>query len=289
MHVGGQTSRVRAALVAGTSALLAASVLAVPSRAATSHDRAEPVARPEVDRILRDSRIVESSGLARSTFPRPVLWTHNDSGDSARVFAVGQDGRTRAVLSLDGVHATDWEDMASGPGHTLWAGDIGDNGWSRELITVHRFREPRALESGLVRAISYDFRYEDGPRDAEALLVHPRTGRLFIVSKAGDGAAVYRAPRRLSTSSTNTLRRVAKAPDTVTGGSFAPDGESFVLVSYTHAYVYSRLGRPPVSVSQKVNHDQQGESAEIGRAGRRLLLGQEGGDSPVHALPYRAS
>ncbi len=36
--------------------------------------------------------IDESSGLSASRAHRGVLYTHNDSGDSARVFAVREDG-----------------------------------------------------------------------------------------------------------------------------------------------------------------------------------------------------
>ena len=245
-------------------------------------------AREAVDRRLEDDDIVESSGLARSTYARPLLWTHNDSGDWARVFAVDADGGTRAVLSLDGADAIDWEDISTGPDHSIWVGDIGDNGWSRDHVTIYRFTEPESLESGDVDWESYDFEYEDGPRDAEALMVRPRTGRLFVVSKDEDGGDIYRAPRRLSTSSVNTLRRVASAPHTVTGASFAPDGDSFVLVNYTRAYVFARIGGSPRSETSKVNNSSQGESVEVGRGGKRMFVGQEGSDSPVYVMAYRA-
>lgn len=241
-----------------------------------------------VDRHLTDDRIVESSGLARSTYPRSLLWTHNDSGDSPRVFAVKRDGSTRAVLRLKGADAVDWEDISTGPGHTIWVGDVGDNDASRDHVTVYRFREPRSPQSGRVRATAYDFTYPGGPRNAEALLVRPGSGRLFIVSKDDNGGAVYRAPRTLSTSSVNELRRVADAPKTITGGTFAPDGKSLVLVSYTRAYTYSSIGGAVRSDENKVNNSDQGESVEISRDAKRMLLGQEGADSPVYAMDYNA-
>ena len=284
MHVSSQRSRFVAALLIGGTVAAGA----VPARAGTpiSNDASERETR--VDRRLSDSEIVESSGLARSTFDRRLLWTHNDSGDSARVFGVGADGRTRAELTLDGADAIDWEDISTGPGHSIWVGDIGDNGWSRDHITVYTFTEPATLGSTDVSWQSYDLEYEDGPRDAEALLIRPRTGRLFIVSKVEDGGDIYRAPRRLSTSSVNTLERVASAPHSVTAGTFAPDGDSLVLVNYTRSYVYSRIGGPIRSESSKVNNSSQGESVEVGRGGNQLLLGQEGSDSPVYSMPYNA-
>src|SRR5688572_24824275 len=65
------------------------------------------------DRRLRDSRITESSGLVASRQHRYVMWTHNDSGDAARVFAVGGKGRTRAIVSLSGVRPRDIEALTT--------------------------------------------------------------------------------------------------------------------------------------------------------------------------------
>ena len=70
----------------------------------------------------------------------------------------------------------------------------------------------------------YDLEFPDGPRDAETLLVDPATGRLYVVSKRVQGAAVYAAPKQLSASHVNVLTKVAKAPPLVTDGAFARDG-----------------------------------------------------------------
>jgi hypothetical protein len=284
LRVTCQKSRIAGAvLLAGTIAVGVA-----PAQAGTSDATRTAHREAAVDRRLSDSEITESSGLARSTFDRGVLWTHNDSGDLARVFAVAPDGETRAELNLEGADAIDWEDISTGPGHSIWVGDIGDNGWSRDHITVYKFTEPESLRSSYVSWESYDLEYEDGARDAEALLVRPSTGRLFIVSKDEDGGDIYRAPRRLSTSSTNTLVRVASAPHSITGATFAPGGSSFVLVNYTRSFVYSRIGGPVRSEATKANNSSQGESVEIGRGGNRLFLGQEGSNSPVYRTSYRA-
>lgn len=238
-----------------------------------------------MDRHLYDDAVVESSGLARSTYDRDLLWTHNDSGDTARIFGVDRDGSTVARLGLTGAAARDWEDIATGPDHTLWIGDIGDNSRSRSTISVYKIAEPPLLQSGSVAATRYTFSYPEGPHDAEGLMVHPGTGRLYVVSKVRGGGDIYRAPSELSTSSTNRLTRVASAPPIVTGASFAPDGSSFVLVNYGSAYVYRDISATPVKVT-KVNSGSQGESVEVNRAGTGMYLGQEGADSPVYRMTY---
>lgn len=109
-----------------------------------------------------DDRITESSGLVPAHRDDRVLFTHNDSGDEARFFAVDGRCRTLATYVLPGIDAVDWEDMASGPGpdgrQVLWFGDIGDNAMTRPEISVQRVAEPapgrRGTEGGPVGPVS---------------------------------------------------------------------------------------------------------------------------------------
>jgi hypothetical protein len=105
-------------------ALVAVCALGAVPRAAAG-EQAEVLLR------IDDPRVVESSGLVASRRHAGVLWTHNDSGDAARLFAIGRDGRVLATLRLAGVQARDWEAMAVGRDDrgapALFVGDIGDN------------------------------------------------------------------------------------------------------------------------------------------------------------------
>jgi len=76
--------------------------------------------------------ISEASGIAASRSNPDVLWTHNDGGDSPRLFAFNTQGKHLGVYSIAGVSNRDWEDMAIGPGpidgqQYLYIGEIGDN------------------------------------------------------------------------------------------------------------------------------------------------------------------
>ena len=104
--------------------------------------------------VFADPRITESSGLATSSTGE-LVYTHNDSGDEGRFFAVGPDGRTRTAYVVPGVEPRDWEDMARGPDEqgrsSLWLGDIGDNNAVRENgLLVHRVLEPEPTDRGEV-------------------------------------------------------------------------------------------------------------------------------------------
>ena len=252
---------------------------------------AQEVEGAEVAVRLQDPRIQESSGLAGSRRHPEVLWTHNDSGDGPRLYAVGADGRTLATLTLAGVQARDWEAMAAGRDDrgrpALFVGDIGDNLDAWPEVAVYRVTEPARLGDATVASARYRLRYADGPRNAEALLVDPRSNRLYVATKEPDGGGLYRAPARLRTDQVNVLHRVAPVPPLVTDGAFAPDGRSFVLRDYQSAYVYTARGRRVGELPLPPQY--QGESLTVAADGRSVLVGSEGLASEVWRVPLPAS
>ena len=169
-------------------------------------------AKPEIAFRLTDPRIIESSGLAISTRQNAVTWTHNDSGGGPRLYAVNGAGRTIARITLADLDPYDWEALATGPDHTLWIGDIGDNSERRKTVALFRVHEPTRLVNRDVRWTRFRFRYPDGPHDAEAVLVHPKTGRIYIATKGILGGGLYVGPERPSPDQVNDLRRIASVP-----------------------------------------------------------------------------
>ncbi|MCC2686238.1 MAG: large protein [Paenibacillaceae bacterium] len=148
----------------------------------------------------------EFSGMAASHSNANVLYTHNDSGDTARFFAMNTDGELLGIYALDNATATDWEDMAVGPGpggnSYVYLGDIGDNGSNRDgttrpRIAVYRTAEPTINNAGnppdpntvsttTISSSNWEkiiMKYPDGPHNTEAMMVDPQTGDLFIVLK----------------------------------------------------------------------------------------------------------
>jgi hypothetical protein len=235
---------------------------------------------------LQDPALVESSGLAVSQRHDGILWTHGDGGVAAQVRAVDRSGQTVAVVTLAGIDPFDPEALApsrtpEGPPQ-LWLADIGDNGTERVDVSVFRFAEPTRLQDQTVEATWYRFAYPDGPHDAEALLVHPRTGRLFLATKGLATGGLYRAPSDLVTheAGVNRLERVRDVPFFVTDGAFLPDGRS-VLRTYSALYLYDRAGDLRATVPLPAQ--PQGESVAVD--GDRLLVGSEGVRSGVYAVP----
>jgi hypothetical protein len=242
-----------------------------------------------------DTQIDESSGLGTSSYGDGIVYTHNDSGDTARFFAVNSSGATVAVYTLKGATAHDWEDMETGTDASgkpvLYLGDIGDNSAKRTEIDVYQVPEPRG-PSANVPWIRYRFVYPDGPHNAETLMVDPHTHRIFIASKAaiGDGL-LYEAPAVLSTTAINKLAVVVPqrtVPMLTTSGDISPDGKLMVLLTYFAAYwsagVNGELHEFPVT------EQRQDEAIAFTRDGKSVLVGSEGVHSAVYriALPAEA-
>ncbi|WP_326597437.1 hypothetical protein [Streptomyces sp. NBC_01803] len=277
------TPRRAAAATAATAAIVALLAGGPPAAAAD-----EAPAAFTID----DPRVIESSGLQASERHPGVYWTHNDSEDAAAIYAVDSaTGETVATVTLSGITARDIEAISLGPDGDLYIGDIGDNfdgGWSE--VWIYRIPEPERLADTAVTPTVHTVQYEDGPRDAEALMVHPVTGRVYIASKKQDGSgALYAGPEELSGTAPNVFARVADTDLWVTDGAFSPDGTRLLLRGYFTAQMYEWRADEPAELARRVipPSQLQGESVTFTRDGRTLMFGSEGQGSEVEPVELR--
>ncbi len=205
-----------------------------------------------------DERINESSGLAVSSYDDALVWTHNDSGDTARWFLVDTTTcTTRATYALQpaapGVQgesptAVDWEDMARGTTadgtNVLLFGDIGDNYEARQgSVVVYEVVEPDGrftpdpgAEQPVPARNAYQLVYPGGPEDAESLAVLP-SGRLVVITKDRGPAPgfsytghsrVYATSAR-PTAGPNVMTQVVTVDATSLPGAVVGDPESIAI------------------------------------------------------------
>jgi hypothetical protein len=227
---------------------------------------------------IKDARITESSGLAVDSAGN-IYWTVNDSGDRGVAYGLGLDGKVQGTLNFR-AQPVDVEAVAVHD-NRLYVGDIGDNTSSRSFIRVFFFNNPRA--NGLtVTYHAYDFRYPDGPHNAEALLVN-ESGRLFIVTK-GQAGAIYAGPKKPDRQGINKLKKVGSAPSDVTDGTFLPGGDKIALLTYTTVTVLD-ASTNEVLASSRIPHQQQAESLTLSLDEQSLLVGSEGKKSKVYTVP----
>ncbi|MFI2203767.1 WD40 repeat domain-containing protein [Streptomyces sp. NPDC020192] len=236
---------------------------------------------------LKDPRIAESSGLAASRRHPGIYWTHNDSGDGPYIFAVdSRTGKTVARVTLRGIGAPrDDEAISIGPDNQIYLGDIGDNfGGKWPYVWIYRLPEPKVLKDETVTATQYVVKYENGPRDAESLVVHPKTGRVYIIDKKEDGGHLYEGPATLSTSGANIFKPIATVDLWATDAAFSPDGRQLAVRGYLGGISYDwNGGRIKREGQLDVPLQRQGEGVTYSADGTKLLYSSEGVDSEVVA------
>lgn len=253
----------------------------------------------EVGRVGQPA-LTELSGLAASRAHPGVWYAHNDSGDSARFFALSDTGEPLGEFILPGANAVDWEDMALGPcssGTCVFLGDFGDNARVRTDYAIYRVPEPALMGSADVPFERLPFEYPGGEKhDAETLLVHPVTGDLYVVDKKsfGERSEVFRFPRDRDASTVATLERVAQLPlptssdAPITGGDIDSCGERLLLRTYTRLYLFELpTGESFEAIfsagfkAMPVAEEFQGEAVAWRHDGRGYLTASEGSAPPL--------
>jgi len=189
----------------------------------------------------------EASGLIASRMQKGVLWTLNDSGDEARIFAIDDKGKLLSEVKLGNATNRDWEDIAIGPGPTkgrsyLYVGEIGDNEAKAPSIIVYRLEEPTITATAMTaRADKLEFVYPDGARDAETLLSDPITGDLYVISKRERRNRIYRAAYPQRTGVVDTLEFIGELPFYLAvAGDVSPDGREVLVKNYINVFYWKR-------------------------------------------------
>lgn len=263
---------------------------------------------------LSDPTIDESSGLADSWIHPDRLWTHNDSSDHPRLWAMDKQGQVHTEVWVDGADNIDWEDMAIAPCSLdgppcIYAGDIGDNLSQRDDVQIYRFPEPDlgddppeswTVDADDVEILTYE--YDTGPRDAEALLVHPQTLEMWVIEKTGDPEVkVFQIPPAFDASDPPIVEPIAiltidgphELLRMVTAADISPDGTEFTLRTYGETFRYCVSdpddfasafdAQPTTNVVDPPT--VQGEALTYDRADGALWLTSEQLPAPLIRLP----
>lgn len=265
----------------------------------------------EVGRV-QDSALLEASGLQASRAHPGVLYTHNDSGDGARFFALDSSGRTLGEYFLSGLTALDWEDVAIGPGRSggdeLYFADIGDNSVTdstiapRSEIQIVRVREPDVspTQARVQQTVSAWDRilltYPDRSHDAETLLVDPNGSDLWILTKEVNGRSeIFSAPAASPAETRVVLKRVGEVwlggcggGPQLTAGDISPDGTLVLLRTYQAVLLWERpagtslpdaLAKSPWTL--RAPNELQGEAITFSAEGGAWLTIGEGASAPI--------
>jgi hypothetical protein len=221
--------------------LLAGCKIPGPTPVATAQFSSDPTATG-----IAPNLIDEASGMVDSRTMPGNLWVEQDSGSPAEMALLSKDGTVKGKIAVPNAQNIDWEDMSIGPGpqvniNYIYMGDIGDNNASLPIRTIYRFPEPASLNTPIQSVERINFRYPDGPRDAESLLVDPQTRDIYVVSKRETRVHLYRLKYPQNVNEVTVAENLGEMPlSVVTGAAISTDGTEILLRTYTNVYYYKR-------------------------------------------------
>ena len=280
-----------------------------------------PDATPELAAVLigelEDPRIREASGLARSQRGENLLWVINDNGAKEWLHAISPRGARRGEFDLKKAKNKDWEDLASfklDDTPYLLVADIGDNEARHKTRTLYVVEEPEARKKAKARvAWKVEFKYPDGPRDAESVAVDVDNERALVLSKRDIPPVLYELPLRPDSDKTLKARwlgtitslpapsrqDVEFAPKTKdwhwqpVGMDISQDNLAAVILTYRAVYYYERqpeqdwftaLNTKPRRVS--IGNLKNAEAVAFGDDSRRVVVTGENKHSWILLIDF---
>ncbi len=182
----------------------------------------------------------ESSGFIKSKQFSNVFWTHNDSGDTTRLFAVTATGETIREYFVKDAHCVDWEDITIDDENNLYIADVGNNLRQRNDLTIYKIPEPDPHKptSEAVATELMMISYPEGNFDCEALFW--RQGKLYLISKGREGSpALYRL-NIWKAGLKQTLEKIGTLPikGLISAADYSKEQHALAVLSYRTLWIF---------------------------------------------------
>ncbi|MEA5257035.1 hypothetical protein VB264_04505 [Arcicella aquatica] len=257
--------------------------------------------------LIENKAIDEASGLIASQTNKGYLWTHNDSGDSNRIFLMDKAGKGLYEFYLQGATNRDWEAISSvtfPEGSYLYVGEIGDNNAQYDEYAIYKVAEPTIAANTpsvntLTNVQKITFKYPDGAKDAECMLIDQETKDIYILSKREKNQRLYRIPYPQSFSQTITAEFVEEVSFSVannqgfyiTDGSISADNQEILIKNYLQVFHWRRQTNESIPSALKraasllpYTAEPQGEGISFSYDGSSFYTISEESDNkiPVH-------
>jgi hypothetical protein len=202
----------------------------------------------------------ELSGLATSKRYPGVIWSIQDSGHPASIFALRFDAAgqpTAREIPVRGAANTDWEDIS----YTLGPDGLGrllvvESGQGGKATNIYEIAEPDPDVATTAKLLHrYAYAYPDGKVNTEASFMYQ--GQLVLATKTYP-ARLYRFERPLAADVVNRPTLVGKLvwSKGISVAKASEDGRVLVTASHDTVAVYCQAGPP--SLAGFVNRPQDG-------------------------------
>ena len=239
----------------------------------------------------------EVSGLAHSLRNDTIIWTHNDSGDDPKIYAISESGNYLGTIALKGVVHHDWEDITAVEDPStgrkyIYIGDFGDNKSQYTSYNIYRIPEPEP-EAYLNRTFEMtpevvNYEYSDiQTQDAEALFVMPESMEVLILSKVVNNARIYTLGQPFNNTGTHIADRIGTFDlGFVVGADFQKN--QLIVKSYASVYCYnlgsdilSTLSSNPVVLPYSLEPRGEGLCWDNDNKGYFTMSELAGGTTPI--------
>jgi hypothetical protein len=235
---------------------------------------ARPLLAPPVYAKVTSAPLNEISGIVKSPGNLNRYWVHNDSGDSARIFAITAEGKSilptfskftsygdepednknqwQGFPVLNAKHV-DWEDIAVDQNY-LYVADTGNNSNDRRDLGIYLISNTASTRSAVIQflPVVYPEQTEFPPAqkhfDSESLFVANK--QLYLITKhrsagfTGEleaGANLYRLDSR-NPDQPNRLTKIDSnaAIFAATGADVSPDGKQLAVTALDGLWLFQQ-------------------------------------------------
>ncbi|MEM7478049.1 MAG: hypothetical protein AAF483_23940 [Planctomycetota bacterium] len=254
---------------------------------------------------LEAKELTESSGVC-TTHQGDVIWSHNDSGDKARLFAFDRHGKLLSEVSISDAKAADWEDMCSferGGEEFLAVADVGDNLSRRKEVQIYVLKVPALAKLRDDKKISRKYHgrlsvtYEDRAHNCEGIAYDSISQTFLLPTKENINCRFYEVDAsdiKGKEDCVASFKQSIVLP-MVTGADISADGKQLVLATYGIGVLLQRNDAEPKTSPRWIPEAEyeeammplplrkQGESVCFSADGK-LLLTSEFAPTPLYEI-----
>ncbi|MEA3521687.1 MAG: hypothetical protein U9R50_01795 [Campylobacterota bacterium] len=242
---------------------------------------------------IKTKKLDEASGLLVSKKYPDVIWSHNDSGDKPRLYAL--DAKTLKLIKkikVKKANHIDWEDMTYHRGNIV-IGDFGNNKNKRDDLTLYTIEEPNPYKDKKVKIIAKQkFIFSDQKKsrlkrknfDCEAMFSF--NNELFLLTKhrADSNTTLYQLKGDLA----QKLLQYS-LDDRVTSAD--SDGKKLVILTRRSLYLLEPRVEDAIIFDvpmKRIELDDAGQIEGVALDGERVhVVSEEGNLYTLHVKDFK--
>lgn len=211
--------------------------------------------------ISDTSLITESSALFLSKNYPSIVWTINDSGNSASLFAIDLEGKVikpdwikkYSGIKIYDAYNVDWEALTGDDDGNIYIIDAGNNYNYRRDLTIYKLREPNPYltgEHGIIAKYIFEYPDQKGFPDKENMNFDCEAAfffkdRLCLITKTRSTtvAGLY-CFDKLQANKVNIPKKITQFDfkSMVTDASVSKDGRYLAVLTYNYLYIFELDG-----------------------------------------------